>query len=90
MRALVLCLVVFGCAGENAQSWPTPECDTNADCKGDLRVCDVINNRCIECDATDNSACGPDAPVCFGGTCRECVIDADCLTGVCTAFGACI
>lgn len=69
-------------------------CTANTDCAAPTPVCETVAGVCVECTATDTTACAADE-LCevVSGTCVECLADADCgddVSGrVCLSSGAC-
>lgn len=81
-----------------------PYCNTKglcADCNGIAScaaidagkpACDPLGGGCVECTATDASACGALTPICDAGamSCRACVAHAECSKSACDFdTGAC-
>lgn len=81
-----------------------PYCDgagTCVDCSGlgscadvdpGLPVCDAGSGVCVQCDASDASACGGNTPICDVAeqTCVKCTAHEQCPSGACDlALGAC-
>jgi Right handed beta helix region len=66
-------------------------CTSNAQCAGATSVCDVAGSgTCVQCTASDASACGGDTPVCGADlACRGCARHAECAAAACLPTGAC-
>ena len=82
-----------GCPDAGGVDAPT-SCATNAECSsaGTATVCDVAGTKaCVLCTATDHAACTGVTPVCSDdkASCRACVTDAQCDSGVCRDDGSC-
>jgi hypothetical protein len=59
------------------------------DCTPD--VCDISSRRCVQCTATNSTACSQETPVCGDNNmCRACKDQADCLSQICLNSGACV
>jgi hypothetical protein len=68
-------------------------CRSNADCTSSgANVCDVMGTKqCVQCTATDHSACTAMEPVCgTDNTCRACAAHSECASDACPfADGSC-
>jgi hypothetical protein len=65
---------------------PTP-CSSDEQCAGmaGQTVCDTTKSECVECTPSDQASCaGTSSPHCGpDDRCHECVVDADCVGGIC-------
>lgn len=66
-------------------------CSSNANCTAPLGVCDVTGSKtCVECTATDHTACVGVEPVCGADqTCHACKAHSECTSEVCLPDGSC-
>lgn len=66
-------------------------CTSNAQCFAPTGICELPSNTCVQCTATQASACGGANPVCgAGGSCRGCTSHAECLgSNTCLPDGSC-
>jgi hypothetical protein len=65
-------------------------CTSNAECMQPTPICDIKRSMCVQCLATQPTACGGTTPVCGDDdTCRGCALDSDCASMTCLPDGAC-
>jgi hypothetical protein len=66
-----------------------PPCTDNSMCPG--AICDVSRGECVQCTATEHSACGASTPYCTNAdTCVGCLTDSQCTSNLCVqATGTC-
>lgn len=89
-----LCLCVelcvacaLGCANPDYRA---DACTDRFQCPPTAPACDLQTLTCVQCTASDPSACGGATPVCGGAlTCRACREDAECDSQVCGISGGC-
>ncbi len=59
------------------------ECMTDADCAGNAKGEQCVDNNCAPCDSTDDAGCSAFAPRCVNNSaCVECLEDADCVGNI--------
>lgn len=84
-----------GCAAEAPVCDVTTDvctgCTETADCSRfpDTAVCDPQTGSCVEC-VTAADCTAATEPVCDGGSCRGCRLDAECPSGACGDDSACV
>jgi hypothetical protein len=65
-------------------------CTSDIQCPKLAPICDISSSMCVQCTATETSACGGTTPVCGADlTCRGCAVDAECASQTCLPDASC-